>query len=141
MRRAAQGAHSARLACQRAGIEPSVGSWGDSYGNALAETINGFYKTELIHRRAPWKTRESVGWRHSSGSTGSSISDCWSRLAMYRRLKLRQTTGASSLARLLQWTQLKSTGLHGFRGDSNPRMGCLFISRSLPYLSSLSVLS
>jgi len=43
-----------------AGIEPSVGSRGDSYDNALAETINGLYKTELIHRRAPWKTKESV---------------------------------------------------------------------------------
>ena len=42
-----------------AGIEPSVGSRGDSYDNALAETINGSYKTELIHRRT-WKTRESV---------------------------------------------------------------------------------
>ncbi|EDT04456.1 ISBt3 transposase subunit protein [Burkholderia ambifaria IOP40-10] len=43
-----------------AGIKPSVGSRGDSYDNALAETINGLYKTELIHRRAPWRTRESV---------------------------------------------------------------------------------
>ncbi len=43
-----------------AGIEPSVGSKGDSYDNALAETINGLYKAELIHRRAPWKTIESV---------------------------------------------------------------------------------
>ena len=43
-----------------AGIEPSVGSRGDSYDNALAETINGLYKTELIHRRGPWKSRESV---------------------------------------------------------------------------------
>ncbi|WP_260675107.1 IS3 family transposase [Comamonas aquatica] len=49
--------------CERlaeAGIEPSVGSAGDAYDNALAETINGLYKAELIHRRAPWKTRESV---------------------------------------------------------------------------------
>jgi hypothetical protein len=38
----------------------SVGSKGDSYDNALAETINDLYKAELIHRRAPWKTRESV---------------------------------------------------------------------------------
>lgn len=37
-----------------------MGSRGDSYDNALAETINGLYKTELIHRRASWKTRESV---------------------------------------------------------------------------------
>jgi putative transposase len=50
--------YSERLA--EAGIEPSVGSRGDSYDNALAETINGLYKTELIHKRAPWKTREAV---------------------------------------------------------------------------------
>ncbi len=50
--------YSERLA--EAGIEPSVGSTGDSYDNALAETINGLYKAELIHRRGPWKTRESV---------------------------------------------------------------------------------
>ena len=43
--------YSERLA--EAGIEPSVGSKGDSYDNALAETINGLYKAELIHRRAP----------------------------------------------------------------------------------------
>lgn len=50
--------YSERLA--EAGIEPSVGSRGDSYDNALAETINGLYKAELIHRRGPWKTRTSV---------------------------------------------------------------------------------
>jgi transposase InsO family protein len=50
--------YSERLA--EAGVEPSVGSKGDSYDNALAETINGLYKAELIHRRAPWKTREAV---------------------------------------------------------------------------------
>lgn len=37
-----------------------MGSRGDSYDNALAETINGLYKTELIRRRAPWETRESI---------------------------------------------------------------------------------
>jgi transposase InsO family protein len=37
-----------------------VGSKGDSYDNALAETINGLYKADLIHRRTPWKTREAV---------------------------------------------------------------------------------
>ncbi|HEU5072957.1 MAG TPA: IS3 family transposase [Polyangiaceae bacterium] len=50
--------YSERLA--EAGIEPSVGSRGDSYDNALAETINGLYKAELIHRRGPWKTRAAV---------------------------------------------------------------------------------
>lgn len=43
-----------------AGIEPSVGSAGDAYDNAMAETINGLYKTEVINKRAPWKTKEAV---------------------------------------------------------------------------------
>jgi putative transposase len=43
-----------------AGVEPSVGSVGDSYDNALAETINGLYKAEVIHRRGPWRSFESV---------------------------------------------------------------------------------
>jgi transposase InsO family protein len=50
--------YTERLA--EAGIEPSVGSKGDSYDNALAETLNGLYKAELIHRRGPWKNRESL---------------------------------------------------------------------------------
>ncbi len=49
--------YSERLA--QAGVEPSVGNRGDSYDNALAETINGLYKAEVIHRRT-WKTREAV---------------------------------------------------------------------------------
>ena len=49
--------YSERLA--EAGVEPSVGSKGDSYDNALAETINGLYKAEVIHRRT-WTTREAV---------------------------------------------------------------------------------
>ena len=43
-----------------AGLVPSVGSVGDSYDNALAETINGLYKAEVIHRRGPWRTLEAV---------------------------------------------------------------------------------
>ena len=43
-----------------AGIAPSVGSVGDSYDNALAETINGLYKTELINHRGPWHHLEAV---------------------------------------------------------------------------------
>jgi len=50
--------YSERLS--EAGIEPSVGSRGDSYDNALAETINGLYKAEVIHRRGPWKSVEAV---------------------------------------------------------------------------------
>lgn len=50
--------YTERLA--EAGIEISVGSVGDSYDNALAETINGLYKTEVIHRRGSWRSFEAV---------------------------------------------------------------------------------
>lgn len=50
--------YTERLA--EAGIEASVGSVGDSYDNALAETINGLYKTEVIWRRGPWKNIDAV---------------------------------------------------------------------------------
>jgi len=50
--------YTERLA--EAGIEPSVGSVGDSYDNALAETINGLYKAEVIHRRGPWRSFDAV---------------------------------------------------------------------------------
>jgi transposase InsO family protein len=50
--------YTERLA--EAGIEPSVGSVGDSCDNALAETINGLYKAEVIHRRGPWRGLEVV---------------------------------------------------------------------------------
>ncbi len=46
--------YAARLA--DAGIEPSVGSVGDSYDHALAVTINGLYKAEVVHRRGPWRS-------------------------------------------------------------------------------------
>ena len=50
--------YSERLA--EAGIEQSVGSVGDSCDNALAETINGLYKAEVIHRRGPWRNLQAV---------------------------------------------------------------------------------
>jgi transposase InsO family protein len=50
--------YTERLA--EAGVEPSVGSVGDSYDNALAETLNGLYKAEVIHRRGPWRNFEAV---------------------------------------------------------------------------------
>ena len=52
--------YTERLA--EAGIEPSVGSDSDSdsYDNALAETINGLYKTEVIRRRGPWRNLDAV---------------------------------------------------------------------------------
>jgi putative transposase len=50
--------YTERLA--EAGIEPSVGSVGDSYDNALAETVNGLFKTEVVRRRGPWRSLEAI---------------------------------------------------------------------------------
>jgi len=50
--------YTERLA--EAGIESSVGSVGDSYDNALAGTVNGLYKTEVIRQRGPWRHLEEV---------------------------------------------------------------------------------
>jgi transposase InsO family protein len=44
------------------GVEPSVGSVGDSYDNALAETVIGRFKTEVIRRRGPWRNMEAAGF-------------------------------------------------------------------------------
>jgi putative transposase len=52
--------YTERLA--EAGAVASVGSKGDSYDNALAESFNGLFKTELIHRRGPWKSAEDLEW-------------------------------------------------------------------------------
>lgn len=57
--------YTERLA--EAGIESSVGSVGDSYDNALAETINGLYKTERVRRQGPWSNMQdlemaTLGW-------------------------------------------------------------------------------
>jgi putative transposase len=87
--------YTERLA--QAGIEPSVGSCGDSYDNALAETINGLYKTELIHRRAlPGKPRSHWNWLPLNGCPGSTTTDCWSPLGIFHRPRLRKTTSGNS---------------------------------------------
>lgn len=69
--------YTERLA--EAGIEPSVGSVGDSYDNALAETVIGLFKTEVIHRRGPWRglaaveiaTMDWVDWYNTRRLLGS----------------------------------------------------------------------
>ena len=52
----------------QAGVEPSVGSTGDSYDNALAETINGLYKTEVVRKKGPWKIVEALEWETLMGA-------------------------------------------------------------------------
>ncbi len=60
--------YTERLA--EAGIEPSVGSVGDSFDNALAETVIGLFKTEVIRRRGPWRGSTTSNTQSSNGSTG-----------------------------------------------------------------------
>ncbi len=75
-----------------AGIEPSVGSIGDCYDNALAETINGLYKAEIIHRRGPWRSFEASSSPRWNGSTGSTTDGCSSPLEISHPPKPRPPT-------------------------------------------------
>lgn len=56
-----------------AGIEPSVGTKGEGGDKALGETISGLYKAEVIHRRWPWKTTQTVELATPDGLPGSII--------------------------------------------------------------------
>lgn len=99
--------YTERLAA--AGIEASAGSVGDSYDNALAETIIGLYKTEVIRTRGhgiPSMTWNMPRW---NGWIGSIIVVCWRRSAMCHRLNMNRCT------------MMKLTG-HAKRHDSNQRV-------------------
>ncbi len=100
--------YTERLA--EAGIEPSVGSRGDSYDNALAETINGLYKAELITNVRHGRPGNPWSWRRWNGCTGSTTIGCWRALGIYRPQKLRQTTiGSSARTPLLMLLNLNQT--------------------------------
>ncbi len=76
--------YTERLA--EAGIEPSVGSVGESYDNALAETINGLYKAEVIHRRS-WRNRQDVDLVTLDWVDGYTPKACWGRSGTFRQQK------------------------------------------------------
>jgi putative transposase len=80
--------YTERLA--EAGIEPSVGSVGDSYDNALAETINGLYKAEVIHRRGPWRSFEAVEY-----ATLEWVDWLFNRMSGVKSVR-RQTAGSAA---------------------------------------------
>jgi hypothetical protein len=82
--------YTERLA--QAGIEPSVGSTGDSYDNALAETVIGLFKTEEIHRRGPWKGLEDVEFATLEWSHGTTVAACSNRSVTFRRPSSRRPT-------------------------------------------------
>ena len=67
----------------------STGSTGDSYDNAMAESINGLYKAEVITVRSG-KTVQKWNWPHSRGWTGITIDDCWEGWAILLRQKQKK---------------------------------------------------
>lgn len=73
--------YTERLA--EADIEPRVGSVGDSYDNALAESVIGLYKTELIRRQEPWRHQEAVEFATLSWVIGSITKGSWSQLEIF----------------------------------------------------------
>lgn len=108
-------ANTERLA--EAGIEPSVGSVGDSYDNALAETINGLYKAEVIHRRS-WKNPDAVelatlDWGALVQPPTAAGTD-WQHSARRSRSKLLSTT----IRACRGGVKLKPNGLRDSRGGS-----------------------
>jgi putative transposase len=85
------------------GALPSIGSVGDSYDNALAETVNGLYKTELIRRRGPWRNVDDVelatlGWVHWFNTTRlhgaiDDVPPAEFEAAYYRRVETSEPVG------------------------------------------------
>ncbi len=67
----------------------STGSTGDSYDNAMAESINGLYKAEVIHRKS-WKNRAEVELATLTWWTGITIDDCWEGWAILLRQKQKK---------------------------------------------------
>ena len=90
--------YTERLA--EAGAVASVGSNGDSYDNAIAETIIGLYKTEVIRQRGPWKNIDDVEFATWNGSTGSITGGCSNRSATSRRPNTKCSTGPSPTERI-----------------------------------------
>src|SRR5471030_1069651 len=94
----------------------STGSTGDSYDNALAESVNGLYKAEVIHRKS-WKTRQDVELATLEWWTGLTIADCWNVSVISRRWKQKKPTMLHTLAKIWQREQSSKT-LQENRGGS-----------------------
>src|SRR5262249_10357384 len=86
-----------------AGIEPSVGSTGDSYDNALAESAIGLHKTEVNRRRGPWKGVEGVELATLEWSRGTTRAACWSRSGTFPPTSLRGPITVTSRRRSNWW--------------------------------------
>ena len=75
-----------------AGIELSVGSRGDAYDNALAESVIGLFKTEVIRRKGPWRSLEAVEFATLGVGRLVQHAGCSSRLATYRPRSTKRRT-------------------------------------------------
>ena len=108
--------YTERLA--QAGIEQLVGSVGDSYDNALAESIIGLYKTEVIRPRGPWRGLERVEFATLSGSTGSTIGGSSQSSGTDRRRRPKRRTTANVSMRC--WPRDSTKTLSGIPGAVHP---------------------
>jgi hypothetical protein len=106
---------SERLA--EAGISASVGSVGDSFDNALAETINGLYKTEVIKHRGPWRTVEQVEYATAEWVDWSTTDGSTSTAETSRQQNWRTPTTVKPSPAIRSGAQKQSDRTR--RGDSN----------------------
>jgi len=97
-----------------AGMEPSVGTVGDSYDNALAESVIGLFKTEVIRRQGPWRGVEEVEFATLEWVAGSTDTDSWSQSGTCRQSSTRSTTISST--RLSPWGRESSNPVSGKPG-------------------------
>jgi hypothetical protein len=97
----------------------SVGSRGDSYDNALAESFNGLYKTELIHRQGPWRNVEHVEWATLTYVDWFKTDGSTTRSARSRRQRWKRTTTVRSTPQ--SWCLHKQQNLYETRADSASR--------------------
>lgn len=102
------------------GATPSIGTVGDSYDSALAETVNGYYKTELVRgpaRPGPWRTVEDLDSRPSDGSTGTTRN---ASTATSETSHLPSSSRRSMLTkpRAVSWWKSNSASLHQTQGGS-----------------------
>ena len=102
-----------------AGIEASVGSRGDAYDNALAESVIGLFKTEVIRHARPWRSLDDVEYATLEWVAWSTPVGCWNRWATYPQQSLRCSL-SGSLQHLGCWsTQLPESPT--YPGRFSPR--------------------
>ena len=112
---------SATRALADLGAVPSIGSVGDSYDNALAETVNGLCKTELIrgpaHGRRPGRPSKTSSWPRSAGSTGTTPPASTATAATSRQPSSKQPSTLRHRP-TRAWLESNNPSLHQTQGDS-----------------------